>query len=459
MNADQLRHDLHLLAERAPSPPVDLAETVLARRRGARLQRAGLAGAVLAVVLVVAGVPLALGGTDARQSDPAAPPAPAADVYGTPTRGSLAGDRGFVEEVLRLPWSDPGFESDPAPPEAARRVAFAGDVAGGRWALVVGPAQVGSAASDGTVTEPGTDTVVPAAWFVGPAGSAPEQLTRYRQSPGLDPDLPTALLDSSTGALVVLAAPGDEIEVSRRPEVDAAGVVARTYDPVPAPDGAAVLALEPGELLYDPAVRYRVVRQGVVVAETGPLGHPNPAALQDPDLAISAAHGSWATDTDVVRALAESSIGQTGLRSEQLDLTVQWAGEVPGPDGLPATAALLTATFPSGAVLLQGAVSWTTPDGGSLTVDCARELQPAGRPADDRSYAVVCSPGEEGDEPPRTLIAVGGRLTATTGDVPPPVGTGGVVVTAAPDDPDALRLLDADGDVVPLSGTTSDLGR
>jgi hypothetical protein len=82
VNPDQLRQDLHVLADQAPAPAADLAETVLARRRGLRRQRAGLAGAVLAVTLVVAGVPLALGRPDARPGATADPAAPAADVRG-----------------------------------------------------------------------------------------------------------------------------------------------------------------------------------------------------------------------------------------------------------------------------------------------------------------------------------------------------------------------------------------
>jgi hypothetical protein len=58
-----------------------------------------------------------------------------------PARGSLAGDAAFVEAVRQLSWSDPGARAA-APPPAGSQVLFAGDVPGGRWALVSRPLTV-----------------------------------------------------------------------------------------------------------------------------------------------------------------------------------------------------------------------------------------------------------------------------------------------------------------------------
>ena len=83
-----------------------------------------------------------------------------------PTRGSLADDESWVEQARRLPWRSPGLAESledvelPDPPLDTRHVAFAGDVPGGRVALVLG-----------------RDRTFGHAWFVGPEGADPDELT------------------------------------------------------------------------------------------------------------------------------------------------------------------------------------------------------------------------------------------------------------------------------------------
>jgi len=116
---------------------------VLSRRRNRR--RATVLSAGLAVLLIAVAVPVGLSllrPPDSRLASPAA--IPAADIFGVPTRGSLADDAGFVEAIRQLSWAESGVSGTdddlqmPDAPVETRHVTSAGEVAGGRWALVVG---------------------------------------------------------------------------------------------------------------------------------------------------------------------------------------------------------------------------------------------------------------------------------------------------------------------------------
>jgi hypothetical protein len=126
-------------------------------------------------------------------------------VSGGPTWGSLAGDAAFVEAVRRLSWTDPGAAAAGPPPDGAQ-VLFAGDVPGGRWALVAHPLTVPPPLVDDDELERqlGTGSVA-LAWFAGPPGAAPDEL-RLRSAPLLsEPGLPVALRDTTTGTLAVVS--------------------------------------------------------------------------------------------------------------------------------------------------------------------------------------------------------------------------------------------------------------
>jgi hypothetical protein len=236
---DELRARLAALADAAAPPPrADLAAVVERRHRARRRAQLRLGAVAAAVGAAVAAGQLVV--PDGPSADPATAvadaPAPGAltpgDGYG-PVRGSLAGDTAFVEAVLRLSWSDPGAVGT-APPPAGSRVLFAGDVPGGRWALVARPLTVPPPLMDDDELERQLDPgSVALAWFAGAPGAAPDELRLWSAPVVTEPGRPAALWDPATGTLAV---------VSPFPAV-AARVVDGAGTPVaelPLPDGLAV---------------------------------------------------------------------------------------------------------------------------------------------------------------------------------------------------------------------------
>ncbi len=211
MRDDELRARLTALADAtAPPPRADLAAVVEHRHRTRRRTQLRL-GAVGAVVVAAVAVGQVLV-PDGPAAEPATAVAEAPDVRDLPAsgdgppRGSLADDAEYLEAVRQLSWSDPGVVAADPPPAAGSRVLFAGDVPGGRWALVARPLTVPPPLVDDDELERALGTgSVALAWFAGPRGAAPEEL-RLRGAPvATEPGLPAALWDSATGTLAVVA--------------------------------------------------------------------------------------------------------------------------------------------------------------------------------------------------------------------------------------------------------------
>lgn len=421
------------------------------RRRGVQRRVLLVAAAVLAVLLI--GSPLT--------PDHPARPKPAsltADVLGRPTRGSLAGDQAFLDAVRRLPLADPDANGAAAPPVSARHVVFAGDVPGGRWALVV-------------VARPTAgpyDRAAPLGgeWFTGPPGATAGRMTGQWIPHDLAAALPVALLAARAGALVVVGAPGDVVTVSDRPDVRADGGVARRYRQVAAPDGVAVAALPPSELPTSTATTFRVLRNGAPLPPTPPelLADTAPA----PPVAIDYPRGQpSAGDRQVAEAAARQVVDRLGLPLAGLRVTALWVGAIPRR-GVPAgVAATVAVTVPSGAVVL--AAEWQDVDY-VRAAPCGQVVQAAGRPAARRVAAFACDPSGGGaDSPgPASLIVVGPpdvtRVRAYTGngtvlaDTP---AVAGVAVLPLPLGTDAVEAF-TDGGTglgrVGLLDSTADLG-
>jgi DNA-directed RNA polymerase specialized sigma24 family protein len=476
-----LRSELRSLADRAPPPALDAPWTArravrdTADRR--RVRRPVLVAAACLALAVVA-VPLLTGGhagDGTATGDPAtarpAVPGETRRPFDGPTRGSLAGNAAFVEAVRRLPWATAEQPGVLEPPLAARRVVFAGAVPGGRWALVVAPDPTASPppADDDGPGSAGAPGRVVVAWFTGPRGAAPGELTLSTGPYGRDGDSPAALHDPRTGAVLVVAAPGDVVELSERPEISAAGRTGRIFHEVDAPDGVAVTTLPPGEVPLGAAAFYRVLRGGVVVVRAHPDVAVDPAPA--PALPIAMEHlRGVPTGTALLsaRSAATRILAPLGLRRDEVEVTAHWTGGVPEP-GSPGRAAVVTVTLPSGAVVVTA--EWVLPmdDAGSLTgSECGRGVLPAGEPVSGRVYAATCDVAD-GTGPMRSslvvvappevaLIRVYGGDYAFLGEHPT---VDGVLVAPLALGTDTVEAVTADGvslGRVELLGHTVDLG-
>jgi hypothetical protein len=465
MDTTELRHRLTRIAEGSAPPPQEapaLVRAVVARHRAQRRQRIGMGAVVLAVAAVVGVVPAVLTGGDVPAS-PSAPSAgvPGADVLSGPTRGSLAGDAVFVEAVRQLSWTEADDPDAPTatadPPLGTRHVVFAGDVPGGRWALVAGQEVTGSQGSA-------------VLWFVGPEGAAADQLQPAQLSGGLLPGTPVALTDAGTGTLVVVGAPGDAIEVSPRQEIAADGSVSRAWQPVDAPDGVAVTALSPAATGYDEAVRYRVRRGGAEVVTSLPPGF-RAGGYQPAAPSIGWPRGS--ADPSVGAALAGTAadvLTRIGLSPAEVPFAVVWSGDLPASGGPSTRLSLLTATLPSGATYTEARLTHEVDGREQVGALCGSEVRAAGAPLTAQTFAVRCDvPGVEDSPAAESSLvvvapaaAVGARVLDGAGRPVSEYGLdGGAAVVPAPPGAATVQALAADGTVVdeqPLMGLV-DLSR
>ncbi len=296
-----------------------------------------------------------------------------------PARGSLADDPAFVAAVRRLPWNA-DEAADPAP--GLRSVVFAGDVPGGRWALVVGPVL-------GPAGQPGSTAV----WFGGPPGAPADGLNPLTPPTRAPEHAPLGLLDQRTGTLVVVAAPGDAVQVSERPDIGEDGRVHRAFREVQTADGVAVAQVRPSDVPGSASTAFRVIRNGRMVAHAAPTtvgGRPGTALAVELDRPDPPPPASAAP---VVARTTQQLLAPLGLDRHERRVTLLWAGNLPGPGPERGSAAVVAATTPSGAVVVDGEwlVAVDTADGGYLQGgDCGLDILPAGPPVERRVHALGC---------------------------------------------------------------------
>jgi hypothetical protein len=352
------------------------------RRRRWRIVMAAVAAVALGLT-----VPNLLDGSTTRRvpatgSGPDAPPD--VNLYDGPTRGSMGGDQPFVQAVRALPWPDRDAAGGPAIQPADRHVPFAGDVPGGRWALVVAPP---ATPEEDAIPEDVAPDLIDAMWFTGPPGSTATELSPAIDPVTIKPSWPTELLDPATGVLVIVAAPGDELELSERPQVAADGSMTREFRGLGTTEGIAVTELPTTGLPYGTAARYRVARDTSDIPIT-----PRTIARDAPGWTLPIDHPRGDPEEPGRTAAgyaAERVLAGIGLPVDEVEVTAQWVGDVPAHG--PGQAAVVTVTLPNGAVAVDG--QWMLPrevDGSLRGSDCGRTVLPAGVPASRRVYALVC---------------------------------------------------------------------
>jgi hypothetical protein len=401
---------------RLPSTAADtVAGMVTAARAARRRRRVQLVAGALVVLALAVVVPLLPRGapTPTPASTPSSTPAstPTAvpvgpSVYAGPTRGSLAGDEAYLQGLRELDWP-------PARAADTRRVVYAGDVAGGRWALVT---------SGGTAARPAA-----AAWFTGPEGAAPDglRLTSGWSTP--DPAQPAALVDPATGTLLVLAAPDDQIAVSGRPEVLADGTVQRSYGLAAPAAGLVELHLAPVPGAGGSAVQLLWRRAGRPPEPLTPAVVPTRTAPGTPPLARLRPAPEPARGDAAVGPQLASVLGRLGQSAEDAAVTVLWAGDLPGPHEQPARVTVLAVGQPSGATVVTAPYGLAAgPTGAAGSSVCVTGVLPAGEPLDQRVVALRCD--------------------VTAGFADP--ATARSLVVLAPRDAASVQLLDAAGTVL-----------
>ncbi|WP_138757948.1 hypothetical protein [Modestobacter altitudinis] len=428
---------------RLPSTAADTVAGMVSTARAARRRRRVqlVAGALVVLALAVV-VPLLPRGAPAptptsTPTSPAAVPVPEGpSVYAGAPRGSLAGDEAFSAGLRELDWP-PARAADP------RRVVYAGDVPGGRWALLT---------SGGTAARPAA-----AAWFTGPEGAAPGglRLTSGWSTP--DPTQPAALVDPATGTLVVLAAPDDQIAVSGRPEVTGDGTVLRAYGLASTTAGLAEVHLEPLPGAVGSAVQLLWRRAGRPPEPLAPAVVPTEAATGTPPLGRLRPAPEPARGDAAVGPQLASVLGRLGQSAGDAAVTVLWAGDLPGPHEQPARVTVLAVGQPSGAAVVTAPYGLAGgPTGAAGTSVCVTGVLPAGEPLDQRVVALRCdvTAGFADPASARSLVVLAARdaVSVQLFDVAGTVLgeqplTDGVAVVGSPGDVARVLVRGAGGEV------------
>ncbi|NDI48261.1 sigma factor-like helix-turn-helix DNA-binding protein [Goekera deserti] len=366
--------------------------TLVRQQRGRRLRLSAGVTAVLALLVLL---PSVAGRTaSAPAPAPAAAPVdggstPAGATWQRPTAGSLADDPRFLDGVQRLAWPM-------APPSSgSRQVAFAGDVLGSRWALVLGR----------------TSGVLRGQWYVGPAGTDPAGL-RAEGTIEVSEGGTAAHLSRSAGGPVLLVLTEREAEVEYSPgvEVRADGTADPRWTPVPDAGGIAAVRLDDASA----PVRYRVLAAGAV-QETGRPATGSERPVPEPSTPPPALRPGPGDVGPLPWTLALDTLtSATGLTAADLDPVVLWLGRITGPAGSTAEATVLAAVVPSGAVVTTTAYALpraTTP--GGTGGSCGSQAHPAGTDPTSLTVVARCQVSDgRGRQVPSVLVTAPPGVTA-----------------------------------------------
>ncbi len=413
MDVDYLRTALREDAQLVGTPDPTLYRQVIARRqRSNRRRLAGIAAALVAL-LVGIGVPVALNSLEARDDSEVANPSGIDGPLGLPTRGDLADDADFVEQVRQQPWANPDLE----PALETRHVVFASDIAGRRIALVVGTR---------------VDGELGASWFLFQNG-AYQGPTTYDGAVSANEPLAAGFANGAASVLVVIAAPGDIVEFSSHTQIDNAGTISRTYEPVGTVEGVAITGLEGSPDCAVCGVSVKVSRNGQLlfrgapVILGGPTSTPDPGAIEFDDtrgLAERVPDPSWIASG--FAALA----APVGLPINELSPQLLFAGPIPGPSTWETTVIVVAITLPSGATAVHSGVfvSHLTPGstqaGEILSVGGEIYVLPAVLMEISGVALRLQAPTDRGDGAPVSLLI----LAPTQYSTARPLGPGDVVV-------------------------------
>ncbi len=402
----------------------------LVRRRIAAVA----AGAAVAACALVAAVLAWPGGTPSEAARGAADRGPAgvpsAPVLVEPTRGSLADDAAFLTRVRSVDWA-----TDAAPPVDEREVVLATDTPSGRVVLVAG--RVGRQ--------------VRGAWLTGPAGAPADELVPYL-SERMSRTEPAGVLvsDGSSATLVVVAAPGDSIDVSPRLEIASDGTATRAYTASSADEGVAVVPVD--DVAAGLAAGFRVRRDGAIVHRDA-FARPDDVRVPAPALALEPARPvELRPEPGVVgEAVARASV-PLGVDPATLEPELLWSAALTRTGGL-GTVAVVTGRVPRGGRLVT-TLGYLGTAGTGRPIPCGTRTLADDGPVAELTAAAVCSVSDGNDyEADRTWLVVTAPERAVRAEVLDDRGTvldtvdlvSGGSVSRTPDGAAAVRTLDAAG--------------
>jgi hypothetical protein len=233
--------------------------------------------------------------------------------------------------------------------------------------------------------------------------------------------------------LLVVAAPGDQVQVSTAVDVAADSSTSRGFTPVPTVDGVAAVVLDGPSRppLGTGAVRYRVMRNGVPVHVGEPVyglapgTEPvrPPAALRPGRAGASAAAYDFAV---------RDGLGPLGPGGAELEPTLLWAGPIMAPGGRMANAVVVATVLPDGTVVSTTAYAMGT-SSVPYTSECGTQAHPAGTDIARLTVVARCEVADSIGRPRSSLL-----VTA-----PPDVGS--VQFRTVPGGPVVYELLLLDG--------------
>jgi hypothetical protein len=345
----------------------------------------------------------------------------------------------------------------PEPPLDTRHVVWAGGVSAERWVLVAGAAPdqplPPDEDGDGRRDLDRLDSVA-IAWFTGPPEAAPEEMTLLSVPRVEDADQPTAVTDS-TGRLVIVAAPGDQIEFSFILDMTPDGTPVRHYEPARDVDGVFVPTPFPLASL-DRSHRYRVIRDGERIDGIVDV-YPDPGhRLPDIELTYLRPAPPPAPGDRAVLTAVDDLFGRTGISAPfPPSYNVLWAGDVATLDGATARLSVLAVEYPveNGPYYVTGAVGFDAGGGRIEMTSCGSELRPRATPLEQSVFVVHCGrSGSAGDAPMESIVVVAppGSAVARALDAEGRVLaeyplTDGVAVAPTPANLATVEVLGADG--------------
>ncbi|MFI6333113.1 hypothetical protein ACIBBG_33075 [Micromonospora chersina] len=329
-----------------PWPHFSRRET--ARRRVRRVRGTVFAGVLAAAVGVQTNVvPLP------SWTPSIAVAAPWAGLADAPTRGSLAGDRVWLDG---LRGHIKGLRDSEGLWEVAGRdrirVLYAGDIPGHRLAIALVPLRLG-VFMDWTVM-----------FYKGPVGAAPAEMVEDGNTDARSPVVFWAQGDATNGgAAVVVGPPGSAVTINKGFTYSPQGVI--DYQPTTASgaNGVAVAQLPPSPV--DPGTSAQVTNNGKVIFEGGIVGGWNFAddgSHEVTDAMLAAAvKGSRGPGLEpaILATFVQSALQDSRLSAKDVTVHLRWSGTINGQP-----AALLTLQPHNGGVLAYAmhgnASSWRT---------------------------------------------------------------------------------------------------